>query len=306
MTYRLLIHQKNGLFKHSLTFAQLQKQFGGSFRIGGIGPFFGFEPTPQKPDDNHEASYMLHGLNTALGRGFYLFVGKKFSSYELIIPLPTTKDDLQDMFSFAGTLAHYLEADTVEDSRGERISRAGLFVLYPHIAQHNAEVLKSYATVHDDFSVSGIKYPLKVPATLCKRMASAPPEHAERFFAAWLSETQAVDYVYMKPFLCYNEHKEPCAFYTLHEGDITIIPKKPFLPYGPNPFSVPFPSLCYVEIMSASIGLLGIITYDEFLSRLNEDELKEFDDEHYILRTVYLRRLQELAENALFPPPRAH
>lgn len=294
MTYSITVRQSNAA-KKSPTYAALQKHFAGLVHIGGIGRYFEFEPEPAAPGGNLQAAYMLFGASGLIGRGFYLYV-EKGGVYEVTTPLPTTVHDLEDMFTFTGMLAKLLGAKTVEDKQGA-YPRAMLPNLYPDLLKNNLEMLRSYAINRPGFTVSGVRLPVVVPNSVCGRIGAVPPANGERFFTSYLNEKQLVHYDYLKPEFSRDAiTNQPRGRYQLWEGRSYIAPKRPFIPYGPNPFDTEPIENWQVALVSAQLGTLGALPYSVFLQRLSPYEQREFDEKYFILNALDLRRLQEILE----------
>lgn len=297
MSYSIFINQKGGFAKKMPDFAALQKQFGAALKIGGIGQYFDFVPHPASPGDNLQAAYMLYGANGPLGRGFYLHVLKDFEGFEVTISLPTTIHDLEDMFIFAEQLAKFLGQKEVQDKDGT-YPATFLPKLYPEVLRHNLEVLKSRAISKPGFIVSGVRYPVRVQESVCARIATVPPQNAGQFFSACLADKQRLDIEYLKPVLC----KEPAGGkvtgqYCIEEETSYILPKTPFLPYGPNPFEGEEIANWHISFVSAQKDVLGTMPHNDFLQRLAKHEQRDFDEMHFVLVPLSLRRFQEILQN---------
>lgn len=298
MTYSLSVKQKGGFFKTTPDFATLQKQFGATFYIGGIGQYFNFVDKPAPPSDGMEAEYMLYGRTAPLGRGFYLYIEKGFASFEVTTALPTTKTDLEDMFAFAGALSKYLGEKDICDDTG-CFKRSHLPVIYPTVLNNNYELLKSYAISRPGFSVSGVRFPLHLSTLLCGRIGGVPPENGEKFFSSFLNENQALNLEYLTPsFYRDDASDEARGRYDIREETGYLIPKKPFIPYGPNPFGNEPVEGWQVSLMSDKLGVLGTLPYGVFVERLETHEKRDFDEKHYILHALSMRRMQDIIQGS--------
>lgn len=296
MTYSITIRQKGGLFKNAPDLAALKKQFSSAFHIGGIGRYFEFLDEPGAPGEGLQAAYMLYGTGSPLGRGFYLYIHEDFAAFEVTTPMPTTAHDMVDMFTFAEHLAKYLGAKTVEDEFGTYPLTA-LPSLYPDILRKNLEGLKSYAISRPGFSVSGVRFPVQVPSIVCGRIGGVPLQGGEKFFSACLDESQRTDIDYLTPDFYRDETTgEALGRYAIREDHSVIIPKTPFIPYGPAPFGEEPVAAWQAALVTDQLGTLGSLPYGLFLERLGDTDTRDFDDRHYVLHALSLNRLQQILE----------
>ncbi len=297
MSLIFYIRQKSSLFKTKPDIAMLSKQLGGFAHIGGIDDFYIFRPEA-KPPSTAGAEYMLYGSSSSYGRGFYLYIDKTYAEFKLVCPLPTTTHDLEDYFTALGTLAKFLGVREVQHEDGRSAPQAALPTMFAEAKAANFEQLRSTAVAKTDgFTVSGVKMPLFIPAAVCERIAAVPAEAGEKYFAAYLAEKQLGDYYYMKPRFFTNDSGEAIVGYALTEDVPSIIPKRPFIPYGPNPFSVDVPAENWlISFVPQKIEALGTLNYTTFLSRLTDKEKKEFDDNHYLIMGLRLPRMQAILQ----------
>ena len=298
MAYSIFIRQKNGNFKTTPDYAALQKQFTGVVKIGGIGRYFDFEPKPGPPEENWQAAYMLYGVGSPLGRGFYLYVEKDYASFEIATALPTTTHDLEDMFIFAEQLAKFLGQKEVHDSSGT-YPRAFLPKLYPEVLKNNLEMLKSQAISRPGFTVSGVRYPVQIPNLMCGRIAGVPLQNAAQFFSACLEDKQRLDVEYLKPTFYRDEATgEARGRYDIREDTGYILPRHPFIPYGPSPFAGEEITGWQMSLVSTQLGPLGTLPPGVFLERLTKHEQRDFDERHIVMLPLRLQRLQQILEEA--------
>lgn len=298
MTYSITIHQKSGIFKNTPDFATLKRNFSGSLYWGGTGRYLQFQDEPGQPGEGLLASYMLYGRGSPLGRGFFLDIAEDYARFEVTTPLPTTAHDLVDMFAFAEQLAKYLGVKEVSDKFGS-YPRAALPSLYPDVLQKNLDTLKSHAISRPGFSVSGVRFPVQVSSRVCGRIAGVPLQGGEKFFSALLDETQRVDWNYLLPDFYREEATgDTMGRYSIEEGRGVVIPKTPYVPFGPIPFGEGQVAGWVAALVSSRLGTLGALPYGVFLERLTSGEKSDLDERHYLMRPLSLPRLQEILEGS--------
>ena len=298
MTYSIAIHQKGGILKNTPDFAALKRHFSGSLYWGGMGRYLQFQDEPGQPGEGMRASYMLYGKGSPLGRGFFLDIAEDFDRFEVTTPLPTTAHDLVDMFVFAEQLAKYLGVKEVSDKFGS-YPRAAMPSLYPDVLQKNLDTLKSHAISRPGFSVSGVRFPVQVGNQVCARIAGVPLQGGEKFFSALLDEKQRVDWSYLLPDFYQEEATgDTMGRYSIEEECGVVIPKTPYVPYGPTPFGKAQVTGWMAALVSSRLGTLGALPYAVFLERLTDGEKSDLDDRHYLMRPLSLPRLQEILEEA--------
>lgn len=297
MAYTLIIQQKGGLFKSTPNLAVFQKQFGGFLQFGGIGSFGQFLPQPGPPAENREAEYMLYSKESPLGRGFYLYIDKGFTRFEITTPLPTTRHDLEDMFAFAGALAKHLRGNELSDHTGT-FNRAYLPTIFSSVLESNLDLLYQAVVAKKDFHVSGVQYPLWIPETLVTRMQNVPPVNGEQYFSAYLSEKQNFIYTYLAPELTIDEEtQQPVARYTIQEAVPYIMPREPFIPSEAGPFAQDDISRWEIVFKRLSSGVpIGTISYQDCLDRMIRAEKQEHDEKHFIMSGLSLPRIKEIIE----------
>ncbi|MGD9559370.1 MAG: DUF4299 family protein [Oscillospiraceae bacterium] len=296
MSVTFTVSQGGKLMKTKPSLAFLQKKFGSAYQIGGIGPALNFQAKPGAAPDGCEAAYMVYSAaDNRLGRGFTLFVDKGYSAFRLESPVPTTIHDLEDMVAFAGILAGLVEVDRVHCGELGAVRAAGLARVFPAVRAANCAILKSYAIDRPGFMVSGVLYPLKIPESLCRRMADLPAENGALYFADYLAEKQWPARAYLAPTFHRNAADGTVAgTYTLLEDTAFVIPKTPFIPFDASPFAGEAVATWAVELLSNHLGVIGSMGYEGFLSRLDAREVTDFDELHYLLRALPLQRMRAL------------
>lgn len=297
MSFTITITQAGRLGKLKPSLADLRKKFGTPYMIGGVGPYFTFQPEAAAPPPGGGAQYMIFGQAGMLGRGFYLMIDAEYSTFQLASQLPTTIHDLEDMVAFAASLAGLLGVDKlVCDDLGE-MKVSGLAAAFPEIRLNNCTLLQRRAIEEPGFMVSGVRFPLAIPPAVCTRLAGLPPEKGELFFSDYLADKQRRPYEYMAPQLVRQAEDAPVvAHYSLLEDFATLIPKTPFVPFGASPFGDAPVAEWQVHLMSAKGRELGALPWAAFRQRLHERELTDFDAHYDILRALSQQRLLELLQ----------
>ncbi len=295
MTYSITISPGDRRAKNMLDHASLQKQFGSLVHVGGLGRFFEFEAQAAPAGDTLEAAYLLYGKKGLIGRGFYLYIEKGYTALEVTTPMPTTAHDLEDMFTFTGMLASYVAAKEVRDTSGT-YPRAALPSLFTDIAKNNLNMLHYQAANQPGFTVSGVRFPLLIPESVCGRIAGVPPLNGERFFAAYLDDKQRLRTEYLRPSFYRGADGAPRGRYEIADGRAYIAPKYAFVPYGPVPFDGEPLVGWQAVLLSEQAGVLGTLPYETFMERLNAAEQQIFDDKYIILNALSPRRMQEILE----------
>lgn len=293
MPLTLTIGPKSRLAKQKPDIAFFRKKFSPAYQIGGVGPYFSFLPEPEAPPADSSGEYMVFA-GGPLGRGFYMSVDKDYHALRLTSPTPTTLHDLEGMVAFSATLAELLQADEVECDGLGPVRVPMLVKVFPQLKAENCQLLQNQAINRPGFVVSGVRYPLGMPGSLCERIAKVPPESGALYFSDYLAEKQALARAYLAPQLYRGEDGAVAARYVLNENVATIVPDTPFIPYGASPFGDEPVQAWHIILNSAQAGPLGSLPYAEFLARLGERDLTDFDDVHHVLRPLSVARMQEI------------
>lgn len=294
MSLSFTLTPKSGMFATKPTIEELKKQFVTALQIGGRGIYDSFTPFAGTPRPENEAEYMLCGLaGVKKGRGFFLTVKKDFAQYEITVPTPTTRQDLENAFTFASTFAKWMGIKTLVHSSGDSVSGEALYTIFPDVLSQNNDLIKTCALKQPGFAVSTLLMPLQMPEKLCSRMAAVPPENSEIFFSSYLAQQQIAGYAYLAP---QTKPGQAAAGYILTDDENFIVQKQPFLPqiypqYGEKPAAD-----AMVTLQSASVGRLGSVPYDVFKSYLDGRELAEFDEWHWLLPSLSIKQLQDIIE----------
>lgn len=296
MFLTLTISQGGKLIKAKPDLPTLRKKYGAAYLIGGLGPYQNFLPQPAPPPEGCEAVYMVYSpTGNRLGRGFTLRVDKGFAAFRIQSPLPTTIHDLEDMVTFAGILAGIVGVEKVDCEGVGPVRASALAMVFPQIRQANCELLKTCAIDRPGFMVSGVRFPLQIPPTLCQRIAGLPAENGALYFADYLAEKQWKPGSYLFPQLQPGaEDGQRTAVYTLQEDAATLIPKEPFIPLQATPATEAAPTHWNIILTSNHLGVLGTLPYATFFARLLPRELTEFDALHFMLRPLSLSRIKEI------------
>jgi len=175
---------------------------------------------------------------------------------------------------------------------------AGLSTAFPEIRLNNCTLLQRRAIEAPGFMVSGVRFPLAIPASVCTRLAGLPPEKGELFFSDYLADKQRRPYEYLAPQLVRAGKDAPVvAHYSLLEDFATVIPKTPFVPLSASPFGDAPVAEWQVNLVSAKGRVLGTLPWAAFRQRLQEREVADFDAQHYdLLRALSQQRMLELLQ----------
>lgn len=296
MSISLTIHQKGTFAKQRPAPEALRRQFDAAVHLGALGLYGTFQPQLPTPAADGSFAYKLTGKAGVLGRGFSLTIDKAYTAFTVCLPLPATAQDLEDFFTFVGLLASFLHVKEVENTQGGTLPRAALPALYAEAQQQNREALYTLAAEHPGTILPCVRMPLRIPETLCRRITSVPPQAGEKYFSAYLSEKQARDHYYMMPQPCRPAQGAPYFAYTLPEGAATILQKQPMVPVGPSPLGDAAPERWEVVLEGTQVGQMGTLSYAQFLQALPEEWLNEFDEDHYWMRGLTLKKMQTLLE----------
>lgn len=293
MQISLIIKKQEPLLKSAEQLVTLLTRFSGAVQIGGIGPFLSFAHTLPAINPEAETGYLVQGKKSPPGRGFAMYVAKGFEAVRLESPLPTATHDLEDMFTFAATLARRLEVDQLENSSGQILPRAALPALFSEVAKMNFEALFKGASSGQPFAVTGVRFPVYLPANLVERMLTMPPEPGEKFFSAYLGEVQSNQYPYLWPQFS-GEGQAVEALYRLPAETYHIVPREAFLPVGPLPFKFDKVAQWEIELVGENGLSLGRLAYGSFIKRLLKKEVTDFDTRHLLLRGLDQKRMRQI------------
>ncbi|MDL2327408.1 DUF4299 domain-containing protein [Ruminococcaceae bacterium OttesenSCG-928-A11] len=296
MSYSLTIRQKSTLFRTRLDLDTLRKHFGATYHIGSARTFFTYSDAPPTPGPAGEVTYMVYGGGSQLGRGFFV-VCDQADTYEVTTPLPTTNHDLENLFAFAEALAALLDVRELEADHGRTVPRAGLAALFAEVRGQNAEVLRTFATTQKEPVVSGVRMPFYLTEALCRRIASVPPASGELYLSSYLAEKQALVNGWLSPVFAQNAQGENTGTYTLIEDTPSVIPKEPFVPAGvAQPFGGAPVQRWQLVLAPRNGPPLGTVPYTELTAFLEDhDLLKAFDERHWLIRGLSLKRMTDLA-----------
>lgn len=264
--------------------------FSSTYAIGTSGAYGVFQPLAG--ESPAPGTWRLHGRGGPLGCGFGL---EEAAGGRLVVscPLPVPVQDLGDMFTFAELLAGQLGARELAGPKGEKLPLAGLKALYVETARANNQLLQELAA-KGPFTVQGLRMPLRIPQRVCQRITSVPAQNGEKYFAAYLAEKQVHNFYYLAPAFYRDEAGTPLARYTLRDEVQSVIPKTPFVPCGPAPFSGQTVARWQVGYAAVPGTPPTQVDYETFFGRLEERALAPFDDEHLFLRPLTKSRILEL------------
>lgn len=295
MDLEILI-QQSGLLKSKPTFATLQKFLGAGY-VGGVGPFFTFQKTPDPPDENGAASYMIYGKGSYIGRGFFLHTGYTDTCCRLSTMLPTTGHDLKTMAAVADVLASNLGGKLMAVENGQPAPWPGLGAWYAQAQELNMQHLRALSVATGDVAVSGVKFPVYLPESLRKRIGPITDNASEMYFTAYLADMQANNYAYLLPkFRRSIATGKPIVLYTLENNIPTIIPKQPFIPLADALPENEAVEEWWLVMKNTPGGVLGRIPYADFLAQLHEEDCAEYDEKHMLLRGFSPVRMKQLIQ----------
>lgn len=231
------------------------------------------------------------------GTGFSFEINEK-KEITLIIPNSSTKTDVELFYTFIERLCKYLDVDTFLQE-GLKVSVNDI----PHekeaVLNFNKKVIRQQLSMmrHDRvLTVYGCIYPISLEMKEFAYINKLTDEELFDKYEQYLNKKQEQDYYYSKPFIL-NENDEISLLFGLPENTPSILPiRKNLLPI--LDFPMKRVKEWYVSIGKCendSLGMAGVIKYDDLRKALRGEIIEKFDENHciYNLNSAMIKKLSK-------------
>ena len=235
-----------------------------------------------------------------IGRGFSVtWTPKEKKKIEFRLLIPSTPEELRDVFDAAERVASYWNASIVADDTKMKLPAFREY--YNEMVKHNENMLKHFSNeiingTYETLTLYSALFPLHISREEAEVFANAP----EAYFR-WLHEKQSVDAAYSSPSFFMKENGEICGIFRFVKGKSHIFPVKPTVPFGVtdprtgktlecNDYGIVFFEKEDDENPEASMS------YSEFLARTENFGKQKFTAELFLLPTLSDEDYAELTE----------
>lgn len=235
-----------------------------------------------------------------IGRGFSVaWTPKEKKKIEFRLLIPSTPEELRDVFDAAERVASYWNASIVADDTKMKLPAFREY--YNEMVKHNENMLKHFSNeiingTYETLTLYSALFPLHISREEAEVFANAP----ESYFR-WLHEKQSVDAAYSSPSFFMKENGEICGIFRFVKGKSHIFPVKPTVPFGVtdprtgkalecNDYGIVFFEKEDDENPEASMS------YSEFLARTENFGKQKFTAELFLLPTLSDEDYAELTE----------
>jgi len=166
-----------------------------------------------------------------IGRGFSVTwaPGEK-KKIEFRLPIPSTPEELRDLFEAAERVASYWNASIVADDMKMKLPAFREY--YNEMVKHNENMIKRFSDevikgTYETLTLYSALFPLHLSREEAEVFANTP----EAFYR-WLHEKQSVDAIYSSPSFFMKENGGTVAIFNFVKGKTHIFPQKPTVPFG--------------------------------------------------------------------------
>ena len=235
-----------------------------------------------------------------IGRGFSVtWTPKEKKKIEFRLLIPSTPEELRDVFDAAERVASYWNASIVADDTKMKLPAFREY--YNEMVKHNENMLKHFSNeiingTYETLTLYSALFPLHISREEAEVFANDP----EAYFR-WLHEKQSVDAAYSSPSFFMKENGEICGIFRFVKGKSHIFPVKPTVPFGVtdprtgkalecNDYGIVFFEKEDDENPEASMS------YSEFLARTENFGKQKFTAELFLLPTLSDEDYAELTE----------
>lgn len=166
-----------------------------------------------------------------IGRGFSVtWTPDEKKKIEFRLLIPSTPEELRDVFDAAERVASYWNASIVADDTKMKLPAFREY--YNEMVKNNENMLKRFSdeVIKGTYETLTL-YSALFPLHLSKEEAEVFANDPEAFYR-WLHEKQSVDAVYSSPNFFMKEDGNICAIFRFIKGKTHIFPVKPTVPFG--------------------------------------------------------------------------
>lgn len=225
-----------------------------------------------------------------IGRGFSVqWNANETKSVTLRLLTPTSREELNDFYQCIARISSYWKCEMKVD--GSPTMQKEFLSNFENMVDFNLRVLKEMCRrILSGESSNLTLYSVMFPLVIGKK-------EAERFvksvdlndFRDYMHEKQRIDAYYARPRF-YRDAEEYFGVLCLSEDVRTILPSIPRVPFGiQDPDTGKALEVkrweAYLYSGSRNKGL-GTMPYNELLSRLPQDQVSEFDEEHILVENL--------------------
>lgn len=294
MPFSLTINRKGIFNKNTVDFEEIVKTLG--FQYGIYNDFYVLDEGKSRNN-----SCIMYNPKQ-IGRGMF-FDGSDASKVEILINIPTSKQEIADFFELAKEISRQFKTVEIQiDDEPEKYSLEQVLTQKDGLTQFSYEQLLRGIERSDDgereWILTTVMWPIAVDKEIIEEMKSTGDLSG---FSKLLHEKQNMDVHYAKPSLMKNSVDDSIiAFYTMAEDCPTLFPidfnsflmtDRPADPIRADKGMIDF------YLFSEQKLLGGMWDYNEFIKYVMDHGAKKYDRNRILVPSYTKEEIMELTNS---------
>lgn len=261
-----------------------------------------FDGLRLEPEELGERDFILYHPDH-IGRGCVVtWNPREKHEIEIQLPVPMPEDELREVYDAVKRMTEYwhctLEVDDEKQSPDHFLAGFG------DMAQFHLRALTDFAqkVVRGELgplTLMSAMWPVVMGKAEAQKIAENP-----RYFGLWLHEVQSVDACFVGPTF-YKLGEDIVGKYLLLDNCPGIYPLKPYVPLGCIDPATGKQMQCLtfgaMLALEAQQGLLGELTYAEFLARLAPHKVHRLDAGHILVDALTEQEIRAMLQTDTTP-----
>ena len=214
------------------------------------------------------------------GRGFILRIDDDYN-LELTLNIPSTQNDINDFYLFIKLFCIAFKIKTIWQE-GIEYKTDQIDELKQDVEIVNKENLHD---VNEGLTIFGCIYPIVLEKEFIDQIQILNEEQSLRYFGSYLDKKQKLDCYYAVPLVYEKNNGKYFVSYALTENVPSILPLKPYLPFGYNQSlkEIDEWKVAILEDRDNALKLSIEIPFDDFYKLLDPKKLVKFDAKNIII-----------------------
>lgn len=224
-----------------------------------------------------------------IGRGIGFFLGQNYD-LELTVNYFNSEHDIQLFYQLIEKFCDWLHVtEFLQENKFYAMNE--LKKLKAEAISINRRLLKN--DLERGLTVFGAIYPINIETSFLKTIKQLDEEELSIRYQQYLNEKQQDDYYYAKAIM-YEKNGQIFGSYVLTEGVPSIIPLKPYVPFGYQYSKDTIIQKWNIQLIGGTeFKQVGSILFDQLSELFELQKCSKFDEDHIIV-TLSKKQIQQV------------